>query len=504
MTVARVFTDVVKADKFFAEMTRLVSSRQFVTVADALNSFAEAGALRCVEVGDLMCNSAWFGHEVMQTALTSHHSSVGDGGSEGRSDSPGAAPRANPAVTSAQPAHITAALSLLFQGVLDLATGSRSPVYGSAPARASTTMPLYDLGQAIGAGTNGVVHHATGKGATTTRLRVGLGGDGGHARSRDSLPSCGGVSGSAAGAPPSRPEKPGYSPDAGTERGGASEPGGGSFRARGDAEAQEQASVAVKVVRKGQSGIQKVMWEIHVLRNLTGHPHIVRLIDVIDVVDSCYMIMERIEGPDLSRLISDQPAGVLPEPVAQTVFCQLLAALRHAHGAGFVHCDVKPENVRMLRSTIDLGSIHAVLLDWGYARRIGYQSEPITQGTPAYAAPEQLCGYQADGISARSCLSATVDAWSLGATLCEMLAGAPPFGGELRPPLPRPPPASPHRRVAACAHARLQVGTWPTSAGTRDPPAGMSQGATSSSSCKTCLPSTLWPLRGRCAGRRAT
>ena len=55
----------------------------------------------------------------------------------------------------------------------------------------------------------------------------------------------------------------------------------------------------MKVVRKGQAALEKVMWEVHVLRNLQGHPHIVRLIDVVDVVDSCYMIMERVDGPCL-------------------------------------------------------------------------------------------------------------------------------------------------------------------------------------------------------------
>ena len=61
----------------------------------------------------------------------------------------------------------------------------------------------------------------------------------------------------------------------------------------------QQQHLAVKVVRKGQAALEKVMWEVHVLRNLQGHPHIVRLIDVVDVVDSCYMIMERVDGPCL-------------------------------------------------------------------------------------------------------------------------------------------------------------------------------------------------------------
>ena len=90
--------------------------------------------------------------------------------------------------------------------------------------------------------------------------------------------------------------------------------------------------------------------------------------------------------------------------------------------------DVKPENVR-LHPVAASGAEHAVLLDWGYARRLGPQSEPIRQGTPLYAAPEQLTGYSTDGVSARATLSETVDVWGLGATLCEMCCGSPPFAG---------------------------------------------------------------------------
>ena len=84
-------------------------------------------------------------------------------------------------------------------------------------------------------------------------------------------------------------------------------------------------ALAVKVVNKGQAQVERVMWEIHVLRQLSSvpHPHIVRLLDVIDVVDSCYMIMERVDGPALSRYIPSQSGGVLPLPTARRIFAQL-------------------------------------------------------------------------------------------------------------------------------------------------------------------------------------
>ena len=192
----------------------------------------------------------------------------------------------------------------------------------------------------------------------------------------------------------------------------------------GEAAPKKRHNLAVKVVRTGHEKMERVMWEVHVLRQLRESSHIVRLLDVINVVDACYMIMERVDGPDLLSWIHSQPGKVLPVATARRLFSQLLSALRHAHSIGFVHCDVKPENVR-LSEPCD----NAVLVDWGYARRIGKQADPITQGTPAYAAPEQLTGASADGVSSRRMLLPTVDVWGLGATLCEMLVGCPPFGG---------------------------------------------------------------------------
>lgn len=319
---------------------------------------------------------------------------------------------------------------------------------------ARDVVPLYNLGNAIGSGTNGVVHDATGRVRSRVPTGSGLSHRGGpaspkhessaggkcdsqppHALPRQYAPASSRLWPQSAAHYAADDKKDDDGPQRAMPRSNSAQrlhgkAGDGSSpetQRNGGGGGAEQ-NLAVKVVRKGQTNVQKVMWEIHVLRQLaaTAHPHIVKLLDVIDVVDSCYMIMERVDGPDLSRWIREQPGGVLPSAVARRIFAQLLAALRHAHRAGFVHCDVKPENVRLLAAD---GAEHAVLLDWGYARRIGLQSEPITQGTPAYAAPEQLTGFQSDGVSARATLSANVDVWGLGATLCEMLSGAPPFGG---------------------------------------------------------------------------
>ena len=102
-------------------------------------------------------------------------------------------------------------------------------------------------------------------------------------------------------------------------------------------------------------------------------------------------------------------------------FGHLLAALRHAHSRGFVHCDVKPENVRL-----SVNCDRAVVVDWGLARQRSKQRPHIAE-VSAYASPEQLTGVNTDEIG-RPKLQPAADVWSLGATLYEMLVGRPPFG----------------------------------------------------------------------------
>ena len=68
---------------------------------------------------------------------------------------------------------------------------------------------------------------------------------------------------------------------------------------------------------------------------------------VVEFVDAVYVVMEQYEGPDLQQHIQSQPGGALAEVDACRFVCHILAALRHAHDRGFMHCDVKPSNIRL-------------------------------------------------------------------------------------------------------------------------------------------------------------
>lgn len=192
--------------------------------------------------------------------------------------------------------------------------------------------------------------------------------------------------------------------------------------------------LAVKVIKRGTNDnsvcapcgdIEKeVMWEVHVLQQL-NHSHVVRVMDVIDVVDATYIVMERVDGPELTDYLYSFPAARLPDSVATLILSHIVAALRHAHGRGFLHCDLKPQNIRLNKECN-----RAVLTDWGCSRRPGMRPELFMQGTPSYASPEQLTGYSCDSITGSRRLCPATDVWSLGVLLHQMLLGKLPFEGD--------------------------------------------------------------------------
>ncbi|PLW67142.1 serine/threonine-protein kinase [Pseudohalioglobus lutimaris] len=150
---------------------------------------------------------------------------------------------------------------------------------------------------------------------------------------------------------------------------------------------------------------------------ILSHPHIVPVYDVGEHEGVFYMAMEILSEGDLrSRM------GVpLDEAVALGITRQLASALGYAHGKGFIHRDVKPDNVLFRDQDT------AVLTDFGIARTAGDSADmtQITQvqsviGSPRYMSPEQSLGHQLD---------ARTDIYSLGIMFYQMLTGEAPYGG---------------------------------------------------------------------------
>ena len=157
------------------------------------------------------------------------------------------------------------------------------------------------------------------------------------------------------------------------------------------------------------------------------HPNVVPVHAVgLDGAGRLVLVMKRIEGAPWRDLLHD-PAHPRWQELAPRledrldahlgVLAQVANALELAHQRGIVHRDVKPENVL-------LGAYGEVYLaDWGIALRTEGAEGSDLVGTPAYMAPEMVAGLRAN-------IDARTDVFLLGATLHEVLTGAPPHQGK--------------------------------------------------------------------------
>ncbi|MHC6594401.1 Stk1 family PASTA domain-containing Ser/Thr kinase [Arthrobacter sp. C152] len=146
-----------------------------------------------------------------------------------------------------------------------------------------------------------------------------------------------------------------------------------------------------------------------------SHPHVVGVLDQGTDGHTAYLVMEYIKGHTLRDVIRDR--GALPPRLALALIDPVIEGLGAAHAAGFIHRDVKPENVLIA----DDGRIK--IGDFGLARAVtSSTSSGALIGTVAYISPELVLGKPAD---ARS------DVYAVGIMLYEMLTGKQPFDGEV-------------------------------------------------------------------------
>jgi serine/threonine protein kinase len=123
-----------------------------------------------------------------------------------------------------------------------------------------------------------------------------------------------------------------------------------------------------------------------------------------------HLLVEHLEGPTLRRLIRTH--GALPAETALTLGLHVAAVIHYMAGEGWVHLDIKPDNLVM-------GTPPRVI-DLSLARTVE-RAKRLTDhiGTAAYMAPEQ-CNPRCD-------VGPPADVWGLGATLYHAVAGQPPF-----------------------------------------------------------------------------
>jgi tetratricopeptide (TPR) repeat protein len=197
--------------------------------------------------------------------------------------------------------------------------------------------------------------------------------------------------------------------------------------------------VAVKTV--ASEGWPALAQEIRAVAAL-DHPNVVAIYDQGAAHDP-WFAMALAEG----SLASWQP----PLPLLLEVLRQVLSGLAHAHGAGLVHCDVKPANLLIARES---GRLQVWVADFGIARRAG-SGPRRSAGTPAFMAPEQFPG-------STQPIGPSTDLYAVGCLAHQLVTGRPPF---LRddvqglaaahrysppPPLPEHAPAGLSRWVELC------------------------------------------------------
>ncbi len=120
--------------------------------------------------------------------------------------------------------------------------------------------------------------------------------------------------------------------------------------------------------------------------NAAAHPNLVAVLDASTSGTVPYIVMPRLEGATMSEhLQGDAPVTL---PVALWWTRQAAQGLSALHSAGWVHQDVKPENLMVAPSG------HVTVVDLGFAARIGEPSDKTFRGSRTYASPEALA---ADG-----------------------------------------------------------------------------------------------------------
>jgi Tol biopolymer transport system component len=207
------------------------------------------------------------------------------------------------------------------------------------------------------------------------------------------------------------------------------------YRAR---DSKLKREVALKVLPADVSSdpdrLARFQREAEVLASL-NHPHIAQVYGLEQAVAGTALVMELVDGEDLSQRIARGPIALDEAwPLAR----QIAEALEAAHDAGIIHRDLKPANIKVRPD----GTVK--VLDFGLAKEIetgagkresgvgGTLSAPaittpamtmrgVILGTAAYMSPEQARGRPVDKRS---------DIWAFGVVLYEMLSGRRPFDGD--------------------------------------------------------------------------
>lgn len=188
--------------------------------------------------------------------------------------------------------------------------------------------------------------------------------------------------------------------------------------------------VAIKILRSldknDLKAVERFRREARAAASLV-HSNAVTIFDFFEETGQYYLVMEYIHGPTLKQLIG-QRRYLHPHETLE-IASQVCSVLQVAHNRGFIHRDIKPQNIMLassgasINNSVGAGNLLVKLTDFGIVRvaeEAGLTNSGIVLGTADYLSPEQARGEK---------LSASSDLYSLGVVMFEMLTGRAPFVG---------------------------------------------------------------------------
>ncbi|KAK7680741.1 hypothetical protein QCA50_016049 [Cerrena zonata] len=177
--------------------------------------------------------------------------------------------------------------------------------------------------------------------------------------------------------------------------------------------------LAAKMIRVSKmslvEGNEYIRRECEIVKRLR-HPNIVPVFEILQEPWGICLVMERAAEGDLGKYIKEN--GALDELVAKSVTLDVTGALKYLHKQQIAHRDIKPNNI--LISSVD--PLITKVCDFGLAKSMADERMATVAGTPHFMAPEVANG--------QGSYDLTVDSWSLGCVIFNMLAGVRPFGTE--------------------------------------------------------------------------
>jgi serine/threonine protein kinase len=178
---------------------------------------------------------------------------------------------------------------------------------------------------------------------------------------------------------------------------------------------------ALKVPRPEQRGnkeeIAFLKHEYEIASTL-NHKNVIKIVEYVTDSDTPFIVLELFSEINLKQALRRGP-----EPIAfmlSSIIEQSVESLYYLHSKGYVHCDIKPDNLLINREGL------VKLIDFTIAKKIRtgigklFGGRNKVEGTRSYMSPEQIRGQSLDPRS---------DIYSLGCMMYELLVGKPPFTG---------------------------------------------------------------------------